>query len=85
MLSEPRAILFHTELQLPPIEEIKVSKERVRELYNKMCEPGGYTYENLDLQATIPTLSTRKPDGNRFVAWVATGSSSKNGIPRFMK
>jgi hypothetical protein len=63
MLAEPRAIFYQTELRLAPIEELGIRKERVRDLYNKMFEPSGCRYENLDLQADIPTLSTRKEKG----------------------
>ncbi len=63
MLSDPTTIFFSTELQVPPVEVLKFSKAQIRGLYNKLSEPGGYAYENLDLQDDIPTLSTRRPDG----------------------
>jgi len=63
MVSGVRALLFQTELELPPIEELKIGKEQVRKLYTKMHEPGGYCYENLDMQSTSPTLSTRRTNG----------------------
>jgi hypothetical protein len=60
MLGDPRALFYETELLLPPIAELKISKETVRNLYNKMFEVGGYQYENLELQGNTPTLSTRR-------------------------
>lgn len=63
MVSGIRALLFQTELELPPVERLYIGKEQVRSLYNKMFQPGGYKYENLDLQAERPTLSTRKVSG----------------------
>jgi len=65
MLSEPRVIFFQTELKVPPIEQFEIpkSKDLARQIYNKMFEPGGYRYENLDLQAPQPTLSTRRESG----------------------
>jgi hypothetical protein len=69
MLSEPRAIFFHTELQIPPVEDLKIKKEQVRRLYVDLCKPGSHSYENLDLQAETPTLSTRRPDGESICRW----------------
>jgi thiol-disulfide isomerase/thioredoxin len=64
MLGGIRTILFQTELEYPPIEDIRITDDQVRELYNKMCEPGsGHRYENLDLQGTVRVLSTRRPPG----------------------
>ena len=63
MLSEPRAILFQTELEWPPAEvhDFRIDKEIVRKFYNELFEykSGEHCYENLDLQAVKPTLSTR--------------------------
>lgn len=64
MLGGLRSILFETTLRWPPLEGFHVNKEAIRRLYNKMFEPGGYRYENLDLQAECPTLSTRHADGH---------------------
>jgi hypothetical protein len=63
MLSEPQSIFFQTELKWPPIEEWRVSKSVVRGLYNKMFEPGGYKYDNLNLQSEKPTLSRGSESG----------------------
>jgi len=63
MLSEPQSIFFQTELRWPPVEEWTIGKSVVRALYNKMFEPGGYKYDNLDLQSEKPTLSRRSETG----------------------
>lgn len=63
MLSEPQSIFFQTELKWAPIEEWTVNTTVVRGLYNKMFEPGGYTYDNLTLQSEKPTLSRRSESG----------------------
>jgi hypothetical protein len=63
MLADTRALFFQTELQLPPMKELKISKDQVRGLYNKMFEVGGYPYENLHLQGEMPALSTDRGDG----------------------
>lgn len=41
------------------------SKDAAKLLYNKMHEAGGYPYENLELQGTTPTLSTRRGDDGK--------------------
>jgi hypothetical protein len=63
MLSGIRAILFQTELEILPIPELRIEKAAVRNLYNKLHEPDGYKYENLDMQLGNPTLSTRRQNG----------------------
>ncbi|MHC4399593.1 MAG: hypothetical protein ACYTG0_07930 [Planctomycetota bacterium] len=63
MLSEPRAIFFQTQLEWPPVElyDFRIGKDIVREFYNRLFdhEYEEHHYENLDLQAPRPTLSTR--------------------------
>jgi hypothetical protein len=63
MLGELRTVFFSLELQSPPIPEMRISNSKIRELYNKLHEPGGYAYENLQLQGDIPALSTKRDDG----------------------
>jgi hypothetical protein len=63
MLSDPKSILFSTELKWPPFEEFGVSKDVVRTLYNKMFDPGGYTYDNLELQNDKPLLHRSTSNG----------------------
>lgn len=62
MLSEPRALLFQTELLLPPIPQLKISSERVRKLYNNLHETAGHRYKNIELDGDTPTLSSKKDD-----------------------
>lgn len=64
MLSGIRSIFYQTTLKWPPFEEYGIGKAVIRGLYNKMLEPGGYHYENLDLQADSPTLSSRRRNGH---------------------
>lgn len=63
MLSEPRAIFFQTVLEWPPVElcEFRIGKDVIRQFFNKLFEHEfvDHHYENLDLQAQKPTLSTR--------------------------
>ncbi|HWE00897.1 MAG TPA: hypothetical protein VG326_00705 [Tepidisphaeraceae bacterium] len=63
MLSELSAIYYNTELLIPPIPDFRISESKIIGIYNKLKEPGGYQYKNLDLQADPPTLSTRRDDG----------------------
>src|SRR4051794_27869688 len=51
MLSGVSTIYFSTDLVYPPLPNFDIKKNQVRDLYNKLSEPGGYPYENLDLQA----------------------------------
>jgi len=64
MLSEPRAIFFQTELiWLPPdVSGYRLDKMIVRRFYNTLFEPefNEHCYENLDLQAQKPTLSSEQ-------------------------
>jgi hypothetical protein len=62
-ISGHRTIYLSTELIFPPVPELKIGKDKIRAMYNKLHEPGGYPYENLELQAEPPTLSTRRGDG----------------------
>lgn len=63
MLSEPRAIFFQTILEWPPVElyEFRIGKDVIRQFFNKLFEHEfiEHHYENLNLQAQKPTLSTR--------------------------
>ena len=63
MLSGASTILFSAELFLPPVPEYAIGKDQVRQLYNKLHEPDGYPYENVDIQAQPPTLSTNRESG----------------------
>jgi hypothetical protein len=64
MLAGGRTIFLNTELLLPPVPDLRIKKEQVRELYGKLHDPGhGAPYENIDLQAETPTLSTRRENG----------------------
>jgi hypothetical protein len=45
-------------------------KDAARFLYNKMFEPGGYRYENVDLQSQQPALSTRRGEEGRSICQV---------------
>ena len=69
MLSDPISIYFMTEFILPPLKRLRVTHEQIRRLYNKMFEPGGYRYANLDLQSERPTLSTRREEGESSVSF----------------
>lgn len=70
MLSEPRAIFFQTELVwLPPqVSDYRLDKAAVRSLYNTLFEAdfNDHCYENLDLQAQKPTLSSER-EGKRSI------------------
>jgi hypothetical protein len=71
MFSSPRPILFSTELECPHVKELAIaSKEAARFLYHKMLEPGGYSYENIDVQSQQPMLSTRRGEEGRSVCQV---------------
>ncbi|MCY2953288.1 MAG: hypothetical protein NTU53_15110 [Planctomycetota bacterium] len=63
MISGISTIYLSTELIYPDLPRFAIKKDQIRELYGKLHEPGGYPYENLDLQAGIPTLSTRRDNG----------------------
>jgi hypothetical protein len=63
MLSEPRTIYVQTELRWLPIEGFGISKDGIRAIYNRLHERKQHSYENLDLQADTPTLSTRHEKG----------------------
>jgi hypothetical protein len=63
MLSGIRTIYFSTDLTYPPLPNFEIKTNQVLDLYNKLREPGGYPYENLELQASPPTLSTRREGG----------------------
>jgi len=63
MLAGLQSILLQKDLKWPPVEEWTVSRTVVRGLYNKMFEPGGYRYDNLNLQSEKPTLSGRSESG----------------------
>lgn len=69
MLSEPRAILFETQLEWWPPEKqgrFRVTDDLVRGLYNKLFEVeyDEFCYKNVDLQSNEPSLSS-KYDGGR--------------------
>jgi len=64
MLSGIRTILYQTTLKWPPFQDYVVGKGVIRSLFNKMHDPGGYHYQNLDLQAEPPTMSTRRQTGH---------------------
>jgi len=63
MLAGKTSIFFSTQLEYPPFEPFKISKDAIHRLYNGLREPDGYRYENLDIQATPPFLSTRHDSG----------------------
>src|SRR4051812_24772674 len=64
MLSGTTTIYFSTELRFPPIPDFRISDQKIITLYGKLREPGQASrYENLDLQAETPTLSTRRQGG----------------------
>jgi hypothetical protein len=62
MLSGIRTIFLSTELLVPPIPEMRMSKDNVFDLYNRLRQKN-LPYENLELQADPPTLSTRREKG----------------------
>src|SRR6266849_2139809 len=75
MFSSPRPILFLTELEFPPIKELSIpSRVAARVLYNKMFEPGGYQYENLELQGPNPILSTRRGEEGKSICQIGSYS-----------
>jgi hypothetical protein len=63
MLSEPRAIYFSTELEFPPFEPFRITKDEVRALYNSLFGDLEPRYSNLNLQAEKPVLSSRRGNG----------------------
>lgn len=63
MLSGITSIHFHTDLLLPPIPEFAIKESQITGLYNKLREPPHRPYQNLELQADPPTLSTRHGNG----------------------
>src|SRR5260370_9974976 len=70
MFSSPRPIFFSTELETPPNKDWAIARESARALYVKLAEPGGYRYENLDMQITSPLLSTRRGEEGRSVCQI---------------
>ena len=60
MLAEPISIYFMTQLRLLPIEELRLDKSFVRDLYAALAKAGGHAYENLSLQSDPPKLSTSR-------------------------
>jgi len=62
-MHDPKSIFFQTELKWPPLEEYAVSEDVVRGLFNKMFEPGGHKYDNLQLQSDKPTLYKKARGG----------------------
>ena len=73
MLSETRTIFFQTELVLPPLKEFRIGRPKIRALYNKMHEPGGHPYENIETNGENTTLSTKRDNGTSVCHF---GSSS---------
>ena len=66
MFSSPRPIFFSTELETPPIKELAIPREAALRLFFKLREkPSGCRYENIETQATNPTLSTRRGEDGR--------------------
>ena len=65
MLTEPRSILFQTELLGPEIPELRIDKDVAVKLYAKLRDPvgAGKRYENLDLQRKPNRLCTRRDHG----------------------
>lgn len=53
-MRSPTSILFQTELCFPPIAQMAIGKDRIRGLFNKMFETGGYPYEQLRLTGDKP-------------------------------
>jgi hypothetical protein len=71
MFSSPRPIFFSTELECPPVKELAIPKEAARKVYTKLAgEPSHCRYENLDMQASSPTLSTRRGEDGRSVCQI---------------
>lgn len=60
MLPEPTSLCFMTELRFLPLDEHRFDKAFVKKLYFELSKPGGYAYENLDLQADPPQLLTTR-------------------------
>lgn len=60
MSSTPRPIFLSTALEAPPITGFAIGEDVVTLLYNAMREPGGYAYDNLNLQGDPPCLTTRR-------------------------
>lgn len=64
MLSEPRPIFFETELKFLAFDETNVfGKSHVKKLYHELSGSSEPLYENLDMQASLPTLSTNHASG----------------------
>jgi hypothetical protein len=64
MLTELKTIFFQTELMLPPIREFRISKAKIRALYARLHEPGGYPYENIANEGGETKLSTNREESN---------------------
>ena len=60
MLGDPTSIYFQTELRFIPIDELRFSKNFVRDLYARLAKPGGYPYEDLSIQEGTPTMSSKR-------------------------
>jgi hypothetical protein len=63
MISGLTAIYLDTELHIPPLPDFRISDDKIVAVYNKLKEPSGYPYKNIDLQSDPPTLSTKREDG----------------------
>lgn len=64
MVADPITIFFRTELKWPAIDELKVERSVVRQLYNTLSETGEPRYQNCKLQGDCPTLSSDHEDGH---------------------
>jgi hypothetical protein len=73
MLTGISTIYFSMELAYPDLPNFAIKKEQIRDLYAKLNEPGGYSYENIDLQADIPLLSTRRENGGQSLCQIGKG------------
>ncbi|RCS49175.1 hypothetical protein DTL42_11575 [Bremerella cremea] len=66
MLGEPRAILFHTELEFLPIDELSFGKAFGRKLYAQMAQlPVETAYDNIEMTSSTITLSTDRSSSSR--------------------
>jgi hypothetical protein len=62
MHPEIKTIFFQTELILPPMREFRLTKAKIRSLYARLHEPGGYPYDNIETHGDETDLSTKRDE-----------------------
>lgn len=98
MLGETTALFFQTELRWPPPEvfDFRVSNRMIRGLFNKLFEPDfdEFAYQNIQLEAVRPTLSTHVANTRNVIQFDASSampsmaieeSKSQSHVDHFVK